>query len=242
MSSFRIHLDSRSRENYTSISQSTFSLSKSICDVKGVRVKHVQIANTIFNIRLGLNDQITLSVDNGVSYTNQTYITPGFYTNSEYTSLLNTYLQGAMSVSTTCVALNSTNNTLSWTLPTGLYIDGLNSTSRHVLGLGDVNSTGSFTTKLFLGSPMSVSFVCPQLQSTYNVFASDSMASRIEPFLSVPLKSGYGLIEYFEPTTQYFIQLSNVTLSSLDFRIVDSFSGQIINEIGNWSIELEVFV
>jgi hypothetical protein len=183
MSSFRIHIDSRSRDNYTNISSPTlFSLSKSICNTRGVRVKWVQFSNTVHNIRFGQNDTLLISTDNGVSFSALTYIQSGFYSNTEYVSVVNTYLQTLSGVVSTCVTLNETTNALSWTLPTGMYIDGLNSNSKNILGLADVNLAGTFTSKLFLASPMSISFVCPQLQSTYNVFSSDSLMSRIEPF------------------------------------------------------------
>lgn len=243
MTSYRIHVDSRMRDPFTLVSAPTFTLNKSIAQVRGIRVKWCSFSNTVYNIRMGQNDRISISNNYGVNYAEQTYISPGHYTNVQYIAAVNTYLMSVSGGSSDIVTLNEANNKLTWSLPSGMYISGLNSTARNILGFSDNNLAGTFETQLFLAAPMSLSFVCPQLQSTYNVFPSDSLMSRIEPFITVPIINGFGQMNYFEPTNQYFIQLGGgVTLSTLDVMVVDSSNGKQVNELSHWAMELEAFV
>ena len=119
---FRIHIDSRTRDTHTLVCQPSFSLSKTICNVRSVRVKHVQVSNTIYNIRLGYNDSIRVSVNNGVTFTTHTYMTPGFYTAEVFVTIVDTFLKSLASDSQ--VSLDVSNNKLTWTLPTNMVIGG----------------------------------------------------------------------------------------------------------------------
>jgi hypothetical protein len=239
MPSYRLHLDSRSRDTHTLTYAPTFSLTRTICNVKQVRVKHVQIANTIHNIRADFNDQISISVDAGVTFETYTYLTPGFYSGVRLVASLNTFLQGLSGLSGV-VTLDAANSKLNWSLPDNVLVDGRASTTRDILGLNDEVYDGTYETLLFLAAPMSISFVCPQLQSTYNVFSSQHRMARIEPFLTLPLVSGYNTMEYFAPRQMFTIELGKQTLSTLDFRVVDTISGTLLTELSQWSMELEI--
>ena len=81
MTSYRIHVDSRMRDPFTLVSAPTFTLNKSIAQVRGIRVKWCSFSNTVYNIRMGQNDRISISKNYGVNYAEQTYISPGHYTN-----------------------------------------------------------------------------------------------------------------------------------------------------------------
>lgn len=229
---YRLHIDSRFRDIHTTSSQSSFLLSQTMSGVKSVRVKHVQVANNIFNIRQGFNDQLVVSLDGGVSYATYTFLTSGFYTAVQMVVKLNAFWQGL--VGADCVTLDGFS--LTWTLAPNVTINELESSARHVLGLN-----GTAHTTVFLASPMSISFICPQLQSTFNVYTSDHLLARLQPFVVVPLTNGHGTMEYWEPQTQLTLDCGNAVLSTLDVRVVDSASGQVLVELAEWSMELEVY-
>ena len=233
---YRVHIDSRSRDPHTLVSQPSFSLSKTISGVREVRVKHVQLANSIYNIRQGYNDTIQVSNDAGVTFVNHTYIMAGFYDVDTLLSALNVYLQNIMDSDDEMVRFDTTTNRIEWLLQADMVIGGPNS----VLGIEDDGVVSGDMTTLFLSGPMDVSFVCPQLQSTYNVFTSDHVMGRCQPFLTMPITNGFGTMEYFHPSTQLAVRLGGQTLSSLDFRIVDTTSGLVLHEVGHWSMVLEV--
>ena len=132
-----------------------------------------------------------------------------------------------------CVTLDGFS--ISWTLPANVKIDELDSSARHMLGLN-----GTTHTTAFLASPMSVAFVCPQMQSTFNVVVSDHLMNRIQPFVVVPLVAGHGAMEVWEPNAQLTVDLGDRVLATLDFRVVDSASGLVLAELSEWSMELEL--
>jgi hypothetical protein len=240
MPTYRLHLDSRARDAFSEPSEPCFSLSKTICNVKTVTVKNAQLANTIYNIRENYNDKISLSIDNGSSYATHTYMQQGFYGASAYVTGLDTFLSAITGSS--CVSLNAATNQLTWTLPANVSIDGLGSSTSHVLGIDDRVLSGSNTSTLFLAGPMSISFVCPQLQATYNVFTNAHKMNITHPFLTVPIVNGFGNMEVYSPFSPFVIECGGQTLSTLDIRVVDTVSGMSITELSHWSMELEVEV
>jgi hypothetical protein len=235
---FRILLDSRNRDAHTTVAAPSFSLTKTISGVRSVRVKNIIVSNSIYNIREGMNDSLRVSVDGGESFNTLTYIAAGFYTASEYITNLNVFLQGVSGSSVDCISLNTSNNKLTWSMPSLIVIDGLNSRAKHVLGLADVMLNETFASALFLATPMSISFVCGALQSTHIVFAGEQLPA--SPFVTMPLKSGFMAMEVYEPPSLFSIPMGGQTLSSLDFRVVDTASGQLLSELLCWSMELEI--
>jgi hypothetical protein len=235
---FRILLDSRNRNDHTTVAAPSFSLTKTITNVRSVRVKNIMLSNSIYNVRDGMNDSLRISIDGGTSYSTVAYAQPGFYTAIDYITNLNTFLKTVSGSSSDCVILNSSNNQLIWSLPIGVVIDGLYSKSKHILGLADIMVYEAFTSSLFLAVPMSVSFVCGTLQSTQIVFAGKPLPGM--PFVTMPLKSGFMEMDSYEPSSLFTIPMKGQTMSTLDFRVVDTASGLLLSELLCWSMELEI--
>ena len=116
---YRLHIDSRFRDVHTTSSQPSFLLSNTMSNIKSMCVKHVQVANNIYNIRQGFNDHLVVSVDGGASFVTYTFITSGFYTATQMVTQLNAFWQGL--VGQDGVTLDGFN--LTWTLPTNVTIN-----------------------------------------------------------------------------------------------------------------------
>jgi hypothetical protein len=160
--------------------------------------------------------------------------TPGFYTPAALVSELD-------SITGVSVSLNPVNNDLLWDLGTS-FIDTDATTLSETLGLQrGADYTGTFTTKLFLASPMNIDFICNQLTSTYNVYTGQQR-QRTQPFVSVPVTSGFGSMVVYAPSSLYNIDLMGTNIGQLDFRVCDSMTGRELSELSHWSIELEITV
>ena len=116
MKTFQLILDSRTRTS-NNVYNATFQLTKPISRVNKVRVKHVQFANTLYNIGDGEN---TLVLSTGVSLN----IPPGFYIPAEFVALLQTICP---------VTYNA--GKLNWTLGAGVSITTQSTTMREILCL-----------------------------------------------------------------------------------------------------------
>ena len=140
------------------------------------------------------------------------------------------------------VTLNTTSNTLLWTLPAGGGIENSSSNASTTLGLAKSGtSTGNFTSQLFLGSPFVVGYQCMHFnQSNLNVFGGGERKS--DCFFLQPLNSGYGNIETYSPNPPPIVRCGGSTLSSLSFRVVDPITGLILDEIQNWFMSIDVVV
>ena len=229
---YNLHIDSRNRLAPSSLSAPSFALSNSVSGVKEVRVKNVQFAHTIYNIASN-NNVLSTSVGNVI-------LAPQFYTAAAFTTALNAAFVTAFGPGTYVVFVAAT-NTLNWTLgwPT---VSGVSSMS-NVLGLSNASTahTGTFTTTLFLASPLNVSFACPQLQSRRNLYTTNS--SRSEPFITVPVNVGFLSVLYYEPWRGRVIDFDQgFALSTLDFTLFDTASGRVLDEISHWAMELELVV
>ena len=224
---YRLHVDSTCREPYTTSSDARFMLSKTICDVKSVRVRFVMLCNSIFNISFN-NDQLYVSKDGGQTYVMMTF-PHGFYTPDQVVDALNGFMLSEY--------VSNENNVLTWSIPPNVRFDILRSNARDMLGLGNIIDSKTY---LCLTSPMSVAFTSPQLQGTFNVLCTAiGGSSTPQPFLIVPLKTTETV--YYEPSTVYSIDMGGRSLSSLDIRVIHPVSGIEIKETSNWIIELEVY-
>lgn len=242
MKTLTLHLDSSQREPGTTPAEPTFNLSRDLCNVHSVSVKHVAFGNTIHNVRLGSNDQLHLTTDGGVTFNTVTYMTPGFYSSTEFVDQLNTSLGIFFSTADVMVTLNTANSTLLWSLPVAGGLDNSTSNASTTLGLSKTGvSTGTFTSKLFLGSPFVVGYQCMHFnQSDLNVFGGGERKS--DCFFVQPLSSGYGNIETYSPNPPPNVRCGGATLSSLSFRVLDPITGLLLNEIQNWFMSIEVVV
>ena len=224
---YRLHVDSTYRDPYSTSSDARFTLSKTICDVKSVRVRFVMMCNSLFNISSN-NAQLYVSKDGGQTY-NMMTIPHGFYTPDQVVDALHILLEPT--------AVTRNDNILSWHLPPNIKIDISRSNARDMLGLGNIIDSKTY---LCLVSPMSIAFTSPQLQSTSNVLCTAiGGAATPQPFIIVPLKTTETV--YYEPSTIYSIEMGDRTISSLDIRVVYPMSGVEISETTNWIMELEFY-
>jgi len=224
--SFVVLLDSRSREAGSSIHAPTYYLTKPICGVSHVRVKSVQFANTLHNVRDGHN---TIAVVDGL-----TGIVPvGYYTPTELISTVNNLSIG--------ITLAYNGSMLQWDLG-GKSIDVINSSLRTTFELQpDQTYTGLFQTRLFLASPMNVDFVYAELQTSYYSYAGRERSTNRQPLVSVPVLSGHGSMSFFLPTTLTPLDTGGLSFAQLSFLLCDSWSGDPLTDIGHWSMEIECF-
>jgi hypothetical protein len=223
MKTFQLILDSRTRTSNNAY-DACFQLSKPISRVQSVRVKFAQFANTLFNIAPGEN---ILTLSTGATL----IIPPGFYTQTEFITLLQTICS---------VTYNS--GKLIWTLGTVSIVTAA-TTMREVIGLSLNNTyTGTFSTWLYLASPMNVDFSCNEINDTqgYIVYSGRDRTINNQPFLSIPVTEGYGNMCFYSPHNMYNIKIGNGSLSQLDFFICDSSSGRLLTELSHWSMLLEV--
>ena len=227
--SFVIMLDSRSRQTGTTIHNPTFNLTKPLSNVNTIRVKYVQFANTLFNIKDGQNVLGLVGLDQGI-------VPPAFYTPSELVTLINSFGIGIS------LAYAQSSNSLIWDIGDG-FLDVPNSSLRDTLGLqmGQTSYTGTFTTGLFLAAPMNVDFISPQLQTSYYSYSGRERATNTQPVITAPVLSGYGTMCVYQPSTLASLDTGGTQFAQLDFRVCDSLTGDEIPEIGHWSMQIEVF-
>ena len=223
MKTFQLILDSRTRTS-NNVYNATFQLTKPISRVKTVRVKHVQFANTLYNVADGEN---TLVLSTGTLT-----MPPGFYTPTEFVTLLQTICS---------VTYNS--GRLTWALG-AVSIVVAATTMREILGLTQNSTyTNTFTTQLYLASPMNTDFISSQITDTqgYIVYSGrDRPRANNQPFFIAPVTEGNGKMCMYSPYNMHDIQIGNGSLSQLDFLICDNNSGRVLTELSHWSMLLEV--
>jgi hypothetical protein len=227
MPQFRLFLDSNFREPNSTAANARFNLSKSVIGVKSVQVVKCHLANQIYNI--GSNQTIVVQKDD-IWTTVQ--LTPAFYTPNTLVVHLNTVLEAW---DTTVQLLE--NGMLNWIVPVGVSIDGLASTASSC-GFTMVYTTGTFSTRYWLGNPSSVAFEIPELNHVYSVFAGTSSGISCNPTVIMPLENGYGFMEQFEPQTPYNIHCDMTNLHCLSVRVCDPSTGLTLDSVFQWSIEL----
>jgi hypothetical protein len=224
MPQFRVFLDSNLREQNSTAANARFNLSRDIIGVNSVRVVKCQLANQIYNI--GSDQTIVVSKDGVITIV---ALTPGFYTPVTFVEHLNVLLE------TTVELLEG--GMLSWTVPLGVSIDGLAS-SASSCGFTRVYTTGTFTTRYWLGNPSSVAFEIAELNNVYSVFAGTSSGITCNPTVIMPLLNGYGFMEQYQPSTPYNIHFDKTNLHCLSVRTCDPSTGSTVDSVYNWSMEL----
>ena len=231
-STWIVLLDSRSRQPGTTISNPTFQLTHPLGNVSSCRVRCVQFANVLHNIDSTHNVVGLVGKNKGV-------VPPGFYTPNTLVDSINSFGIG-IGIS---VTYTPASNALHWDVGDGV-IDTQNSSMRETLGLnvGQVY-TGSFTTTLFMASPMNIDFVSPQLQtSNYSYSGRDTRRdTNRQPLVSVPVLNGHGQMSVYMPTTLHDVHIGGGQFGQLEFTVVDSLTGRELNEMSHWSMQLEFF-
>jgi len=227
MPQFRLFLDSNFREPNSTAANARFNLSRDIIGVKSVQVVKCQLANRIHNI--GLDQTIVVPKDD-IWTTVQ--LTPGFYTPITFVEHLNVIL-GTWDITVQLLE----NGVLNWIIPVGVSIDGLASTASSC-GFNRVYTTGTSTTRYWLGNPSCIAFEIPELNHVYSVFAGTSSDISCNPTVIIPLTNGYGFMEQFEPQTPHNIQCDKTNLHGLSVRVCDPSTGLTLESVFNWHIEL----
>jgi hypothetical protein len=221
-------LDSRTRQNGTTVSNPTFNLTQPISNVTTARVRSIQFTNNLFNIDENHN-KIGLVGLQGLE------ITPGFYSPSQLIQKIN---DSGIGISLTFVPEN---NTLLWDTGDGV-VDLVTSSMAQILGLQQGSTyTGNFVTTLVLASPMNVDFVCNQLGNSTYSYSGRVRENNIQPLISCPVVVGYGNMNIFIPPVLSHLDIGGTSLSQLNFKIVDSLDGREIKELGHWSLQIECF-
>ena len=114
----RLHLHSQNRETGSSASDAVFSLSKTICNVTSISVKHAILANEAHNIMESLNSII---VDDSGTPQILT-VPPGFYSPTTLADAINVVFQNYDDPTHTYVTIATDGRSLLFTLPLNLSI------------------------------------------------------------------------------------------------------------------------
>ena len=239
-----LHIDSRFRtpSSTSTVSNASFTLTRPAQNVHRARVRSVSFFNNFNNI----------NVDNDTLATSSGYIVlpHAFYTASELESALEQQLSTLFATPYTpgtYVTLNTSNNTLDWTLGVNT-IDGVSSSLAQTLGLPrSAVLIGTFTTPLHLAFPAYISLSSPQfITAESNVHAGRASTHiQVQPFVSIPISSGYLSQQVHEPNlSEPWITFTSprkqgITLSHIDVRLVDPSSGRELTEATHWSTLIE---
>lgn len=200
-------------------------------------MKNVSWAHTVSNVRS----------ENNVLFTNAGTVTvdQGFWTPQELVDELNTQLQTLFGTANTYAVFDPTNHTIAWQLGAGeqIYASHATSTMRDTIGLGHNTFTGptTFTSRVFLADPVSVSFVSPQLQP--GDLHIQSGPRNFHPFLTAPVTGGYLDMCHYEPPVHQEIRFNTpgITVAGmLDVELVDTATGVELTEVAQWSMQIEI--
>ena len=230
-----LHIDSRFRTNQSSISNSTFNLTRPIRGVTRARVRSVSFFNTFNNVSADDNQLVTSS--------GAITIVPAFYVASTLVAVLDAQLAAAFGGAGPYVAFDASNNTLNWTLGTNT-VDGVGSSMAETLGLDEnATITGTFQSPLHLAFPSYLSMASPSFTShEQNVHAGRPQQHiQVQPFVTIPISSGYLGQKVHDPALpEPWMNVSN-TLSTINIRLFDPSSGREYEEASHWSglIEFE---
>ena len=198
------------------------------------RVRSASFFNTFHNI----------SEDSNVLLTSSGSITvpPAFYTAPTFVALLNAQLVGLFGGAGPYVAFDAGTNTVNFVLGAN-SIDGINSSMAETLGLDqNVTLTGIFSTFLHLAFPSYVCFSSPLLTTHGEHIHAGKQPShiQIQPFLTVPVSSGYLDQQVFDPVlAEGWIPLHN-SGTHIDIRVFDPSSGREYTEATHWSLLIEI--
>jgi hypothetical protein len=229
-----LHIDSRHRSQNSPISNATFKLVRPLQGMTRARVKSASFFNTFHNISDGSNVLITSS--------GSITVPPAFYTATTFVALLDAQLVGLFGGAGPYVAFDPGTNTVNFILGAN-SIDGMNSSMAEILGL-DQNATltGIFSTFLHLAFPLYVCFSSPLLTThgEHIHAGKDPSHIQIQPFLTIPVSSGYLDQQVFDPVLpEHWVPLHN-SGTHIDIRVFDPSSGREYTESTHWSLLIEI--
>ena len=207
-------------------------MTQPLCGIDKISVKCVSFANTLYNIDSN-NNTIRL-VGSAVFH-----VEPGFYTPERLVSVINA---AGIGISLTYV---EDYNTLQWNIGQGV-LNIPESSMSETLGIrANLSYTGTFTTQLFLASPMLIDFNCSQITPPYTTYSgrgTNRSLTNTQPFVTVPVTSGFKNMCTYLPPTDSIIQMGGgVSIAQLDMRITNPLNGRILDEIGPYVIKIECY-
>ena len=162
--------------------------------------------------------------------------TPQFWTASAYITDLNTQLKTYFATVSDVVTLDTTNNKLTWVLPSG-SISVTNSTMNRVLGLLG-SETGSFTSTLFLVGPLQLGIQSPTLSClSYNSNGTTAAVLGV-----IPVNSGFLEVQYYDPDRDWQLKFEpRVSFNLLNIIITDNRTGLLAEGLGEWCCSFVVY-
>ena len=229
-----LHIDSRHRSPNSSISNATFKLTRPLQGMTRARVRSASLFSNFHNV----------SEDNNVLITSSGSITmpPAFYTASTFVALLDAQLIAVFGGTGPYVGFDQSSNTLNFILGAN-SIDGVGSNMAETLGLSEnATNTGIFSTFLHLAFPSYVCFSSPLLTAHgEHIHAGRQPShSQIQPFLTVPISSGFLDQQVHDPALSELWQPLHNSGSHIDIRVYDPSSGREYTEATHWSLLIEI--
>jgi len=214
-----LSLDSRNRINRDSSPSSCIFKLQDPVDASRFELTNFSFANTLYNVTssnntLYLNDTLAVTIE------------PGFWPAVDFVSQLEMQLESFIEGEGPYVVLNVALNTLQWTIGSNSITS--QSTMSPLLGVFG-SKTGTFTTTLFLVSTTALAVTSPQLQTqSYNSFPSTARVCIV-----VPVNSGYGDFQYWEPNRDAAMEFTRLQFDTLQMNILDAANGRSVN-MGEW--------
>ena len=227
----QIFFDSRNRASGTP-ANCQFVLNKSLHRISTVQVRSFSFSNTLYNVDESQNT-IYITKNTGVLF--KVTIPTKFYTTMEFVAAINTTIR-AIGATSDVVVLRE--NGLTWSLPPSWSIN--HCPMSDIIGIRVPLITGIFVSQLSLSSPAAISLVCNEFQPNTERITCSRNASGVTPLLIHHLQRGYNNMEVFEPQTVYFVDFALRDVGSLSFSIIDPTSNRVCDEVGSWSLILNV--
>ena len=227
----QIFFDSRNRASGTP-SNCTFVLNKSLHRISAVQVRSFSFSNTLFNVDESQN-QLFITKNNGVLH--KIAIPVKFYTSIEFVAAINIVFR---SIGATADVVVLRENSLIWGLPPSWSINQCPMSD--IIGIRVPYISGLFISQLSLSSPSAISLVCNEFQPNTERITCSRSSSGVTPLLIHHLQRGYNNMEVFEPQVGYFVDFALRDTGTLSFALVDPTSNRICDEVGGWSLILNV--
>jgi hypothetical protein len=183
-------------------------------------VLYASLANSIFNIPRAID--VPVYTASGQADTMR--IPPGFYTPSDIAAVVRLNLGDVVSAA---------EGKLVWNLGS-IQING-GATGIPALGISSAVVTGSFETTPVLSAPSCVGICIRELDAIFCV-TTGSVPCR--PTVVLPLVNGHGMFETYEPKQPQTYQCNVQALSTLTVEIRDMASGQILDSVDSFAMEI----
>ena len=236
--SYRVTIDSRQRIGGSTAYDARFRLQSTISNPRSVRLVHSTFINSFWNVREGQN-WINASSDNGLTYSQQFVMAPGYYTFDDFIVAVNDWAKAFMSITTDVITAVSTGPAIEWQMVPGLVLgDG---PLREALGIANdqTNPVLGQKSNVFLATPLNVSFFCPSLCSGSRHISCDGNSTEQPLLCTVPITSGYGINNVFIPPVPYEVECAH-HVDTLHFIALDAYTNTLMRDVQHWTMEVLV--